>query len=161
IRATSESVFLYGHAQNSVNVGNAGSVQAINGPLTIENPTSGLATVNVDDSADSRARTVTLETLTGGDPYGYITGLAPAAILYNSADTPSETCRPGPGGAVPNVIPPGVQFTLLGHGPGTTVNVGNAGSVQAINGPLTISDPPASATVNVDDSADGTAQNVT
>ena len=68
-------------------MGNAGSVQGILGTLTIQNPHS-FDTINVDDSADTLARTVTLSTfVSGGANWGAITGLAPAAINYKYADT--------------------------------------------------------------------------
>ena len=74
---------------DTVNVGNAGSVQGILGALTIQNPPS-FTTLNVNDSADTVARTVTLSTfVSGGANWGSITGLAPAAINYKYADTSS------------------------------------------------------------------------
>ena len=74
---------------DTVNVGNAGSVQGILGTLTIQNPPS-FNTINVDDSADTVARTVTLSTfIVGGANWGSITGLAPAAINYKYDDTTS------------------------------------------------------------------------
>ncbi|HJZ58110.1 MAG TPA: hypothetical protein VKE74_24425, partial [Gemmataceae bacterium] len=73
---------------DTVNVGNAGSVQGIRGALTIQNPPS-FTTLNVDDSADTVARfAVTLSTISsGGATFGSITGLAPAAISYKYAGT--------------------------------------------------------------------------
>jgi hypothetical protein len=160
--ATGKPVNLIGHGSNTtVNVGNAGSVQAIIGPLTITDPGSG-ATINVDDSADGVFRTVTLDTVTiGGANYGRITGLGAAAIEYKYADTNTVTVQTGSGGATVNVLATGVPVVLSGYGLNTTFNVGNAGSVQAIIGPLTITDPGSGATINVDDSADGTYRTVT
>ena len=68
----------------TVNVGNNGSVQGILGALTIQNPGSGVSTsVQVDDSADSVARTVTLSTfVSGGRFQDAITGLAQGLITY-------------------------------------------------------------------------------
>jgi hypothetical protein len=75
--------------RDTVNVGNAGSVQGILGALTIQNPPS-LTTLNINDSADRVARTATLSTfVSGGANFGSITGLAPAAINYKYADTSS------------------------------------------------------------------------
>ena len=160
VLATGSQVNLIGNSVTSVNVGNAGSVQAINGPLTISDPGSG-ATINVNDSADGTARTVYLDTVTiGGSNYGRITGLVPAAIYYVHADTNTVSVQTGTGGGTVNVLSTGVPVSLTGNG-SDTVNVGNAGSVQPINGPLTISGPPWSLAVNVDDSADGTARTIT
>jgi hypothetical protein len=160
--ATGVPVNLIGGSFNTtVNVGDGGSVQAINGPLTISDPPA-FATVNVDDSADATPRTVSLDTVTNsGVDYGRITGLARAAIQYKYADTSSLTVQTGTGGATVNVLATGKPVSLIGHGANTTVNVGNAGSVQAINGLLTISNPPSYTTVNVDDSADTTVRTVT
>jgi hypothetical protein len=155
-------VNLIGHSFNTtVNVGNAGSVQAIHGALTITNPPSH-TTVNVDASADVTPGTVTLGTTTiGGLNFGLIAGLAPTSIYYKYFDTNTVTVQTGFGGPTVNVLATGVPVNLIGHSLFTTVNVGHAGSVQAINGPLTISGSPGSAaTVNVDDSADGTARTV-
>jgi hypothetical protein len=162
VQSTGVPVNLIGGSFNTtVNVGNAGSVQAIYGPLTISDPPA-FATVNVDDSADGTPRTVSLDTVTnGGADYGRIIGLAPAAIQYKYADTSSVTVQTGTGGATVNVLATGKPVNLIGHGANTTVNVGNAGSVQAINGLLTISNPPSYTTVNVDDSADTTVRTVT
>jgi hypothetical protein len=157
--ATGVPVNLIGHGTNTVNVGNAGSVQAINALLTITDPPAGdYVTVNVDDSADATPRTVNLDTVTsGGVAYGRITGLAPADIEYKYADTYFATVRTGSGGAVINALATGVPVNLIGYSVNTTVNVGHAGSVQAINALLTITDTLSSGTINVDDSADATA----
>jgi hypothetical protein len=161
VRATNAEVDLYGGGQDTVNVGNAGSVQAIYGLLTISDPPS-LATVNVDDSADSTSRMVSLDTVTfGGSDYGRITGLAPGAIHYKYADTYTVTARSGTGGATVNVRATGAPVNLVGYSSNTTVNVGNAGLVHAINANLRITNPLSFTTVNVDDSADGTSRIVT
>ena len=83
ILATATPVYLNSRdGQDVVNVGNAGSVQGILGKLTIDNQRS-KTTLNVDDSADTVGRTVTLTTSGGGhQPWGTISGLAPADIVY-------------------------------------------------------------------------------
>jgi hypothetical protein len=157
--ATGVPVNLTGHGPNSINVGNAGSVQAINGPIAILGSPSSVATVNMNDSADGTARAVTLYTLMSS--LGRIAGLAPAYIQYSYANTSTVTIQTGTGGATVNALATGVPVNVMGHG-SNTVNVGNAGSVQAINGPLTISGSPSSlATVNVEDSANANSYTVT
>jgi hypothetical protein len=162
VLATGVPVNLIGNSPfTTVNVGDGGSLGAIHGPLTITNPPA-VTTVNVDDSADTTARTVTLDTVTtGGGDYGRITDLAPADILYKYADTSSVALQTGITGPTVNVLATRVPVGLVGHGPNTTVNVGNGGSVQDIQGLLTISNPPNFTTVNVDDSADLSARTVT
>ncbi len=74
---------------DTVNVGNAGSVQGILGALNIQNPPN-FTTLNINDSADATARFATLSTFaSAGANWGSITGLAPAAINFKFADTSS------------------------------------------------------------------------
>ena len=154
-------------APDTVNVGNAGSVQNILSDLTIQNAPSFTA-VNVDDSADGAVRNVTLSTVAipddgGADtaPAGQISGLAPALIRYEYNDTNGVTVNTGTGVATVNVLATGVATSLIGHSANTIVNVGDAGSVQNIQGALTIENPPSFTTLNVDDSADSVGRTVT
>jgi hypothetical protein len=160
VLATGVPTTLVGHGLTTVNVGVAGSVQQIIGALNIENPPS-FTTLNVDDSADTVPRLVSLFTFTSpsGTPSGAITDLAPASIVYKYADTRSLTLNTGSGATV-DVLATGVSTTLVGHGP-TTVNAGNSGSVQDILGALDIENPPRFTTLNVDDSVDPTGRAAT
>jgi len=172
---------------DTINVGKFGNTQSISGALTIENAW-GQDTINVDDGTDSTAQTVTLDTTTPASdavPYGTITGLSPAPINYEYADTKSLSVTLGVGGNTANVHATGVPTSILGgsvlfilplarsssssniipiplprHGGPDTVNVGNAGNAQDINGPLTIENSWGQDTVTVDDSADTTARSV-
>jgi hypothetical protein len=116
VLATGVSTSLVGHASGTVNVGNAGSVQQILGPLTISDPPAfAYVTVNVDDSADTTGRLVSLDTVTiGGPSFGRITGLAPAAIMYNYADTTNVTIQTGTGGATVNALTAFKPVNLIG-----------------------------------------------
>ena len=150
-----------GSGTDTVNVGNAGSVQGILAAVNIQNPPS-YNTINVNDSADTTARTVTLSTFTsGGANWGSITGLAPAAINYKYADTSSVNITTGSAADTVNVLATGVTTNLSTSGGHDAVNVGNAGSVQGILGTLNIQNPPSFNTINVNDSADTTARTVT
>jgi hypothetical protein len=156
VLATVKPVSLMAHADATVNVGNAGSVQQITGDLTISDPPIGAhVNVNVNDYSDGTLRpNVVLET--APNPiFGRITGLttAPAVISYRYIDTANLTLQTGTGGATVNVRATGSPVSLIGHANGT-VNVGDAGNLQQINAPLSISDPPAYVTLNIDDSAD-------
>ena len=128
---------------DTVNVGNAGSVQGILGALTIQNPGSGVSTsVQVDDSADSVARTVTLSTfVSGGQFQDAITGLAPGMISYNDTFEGQASITTGKGNDTVNVLGTGVVTNLSTTNGHDTVNVGNDGSVQGINQNLTILQP--------------------
>ena len=178
-------ILLHG-GPDTINVGN-GSTQSINGALTIENAW-GQDTINVDDGTDSTGRHATLDTTTPADdavPYGTITGLSPAAINYEYADTKSLAVTLGVGGNTVDVHATGAPTSILGgsvflilplartsstniipiplprHGGPDTINVGNAGNAQNINAPLTIENSWGLDTVTVDDSADTTARTVT
>jgi hypothetical protein len=145
---------------DTVNVGNAGSVQGILGMLTIQNP-GGFTATHVDDSADTTARGVTLNTfVSGGANWGTITGLAPAAINYKYADTSSVSVTTGSAADTVNVLATGRTTTLSTGGGHDTVNVGNAGSVQGILANLIIQNPHSTDAINVDDSADTVGRGV-
>ena len=95
-----------------VNVGNGGSVQGILGTLNLQNPPS-FNTINVNDSADTTARTVTLSTYSsGGANWGSITGLAPAAINYKYFDTSSVNITTGSAADTVNVLATGVTTNI-------------------------------------------------
>jgi hypothetical protein len=157
-----------GFGYDVVNVGNAGSVQGILGTLSIINPES-FATLSIDDSADIVARTLSLSTLaSGGGNWGTITGLAPAAIDYRYSAFDNVIITTGQGNDIANVLATGnnvaaggLTTSFISAGGLDTVNVGNAGSVQGILGPLHIENPPNMTTVNVNDSADATARTMT
>jgi hypothetical protein len=151
-----------GDGNGTVNVGSGGSVQDVLGTLNIENPPS-FWTINVDDSADTAARTVTLDTFTpsGDTPWGSITGLAPAPINYEYNDTTALNLTTGTQADTVNVRATGATTNLFNGGGGDVVNVGSAGSVQNILGALRVDNNPSLTTLTVDDSADTAARTVT
>jgi hypothetical protein len=115
-------VFIHNHPSDVVNVGNAGSVQQILGPLSVD----AANTMIVDDSADPTPQTFYVS------PTG-ITGLAPAAINYGPGVS-NLTIDGGYGG---NLI--GVLNTAAGTN--TTLNTGNGVDttyVFATTGPLAV-----------------------
>ncbi len=96
-----------------VNVGNAGSVQGILAPVTITGPTSGNE-VEIDDSADPAARTATLSTSTiGGMSWGNLSGLAPAGISFQYADTSRVFILTGTGPDTVDVEGTGVTTYII------------------------------------------------
>jgi hypothetical protein len=159
VRSTGVPTSIVGRAANTVNVGNAGSVQGIAAALIIINPPA-FTTLNVDDSTDTSPRTATLFTdLSRGLPFGQLVGLAPAPIEFKYADTQAVTIQLGSNAAL-SVYATGVATNVVGHGL-DSVNVGAAGSVQAITAALAITNPPSYNTITVDDSADPSARTVT
>jgi hypothetical protein len=140
VASTGVPTTLIGNGPSTANVGNsAHGVQDIWGALTITNPPNYTA-LNVDDAADTVPRTVGLAS---SDPMPAITGLAPAPIYYRYADVSGLAVTTGRGGATVNVAATGVPTRLIGSGPNTAVNVGDAaGSLRDIRGPLDVSNPP-------------------
>jgi streptogramin lyase len=115
-------VFIHNHPSDVVNVGNAGSVQQILGPLSVD----AANTMIVDDSADPTPQTFHVSATS-------ITRLAPAAINYGPG-VANLTIYGGYGG---NLI--GVLDTAAGTT--TTLNTGNGVDhvyVFATTGPLTV-----------------------
>jgi hypothetical protein len=164
----------------SVNIGVGGSVQGIQGPVTVYNGPS-YDRLTVDDSADTGDRSATISS-------GGITGLAPAAINFTSysvsnltvtggtgANTFTVTGTPAatlttihPGGAtfpmveVVNVRATTLPLRVVGDTPAyDVVNVGDAGSVQNIRGAVTVTSAVGRSQLNADDSADPAGRAVT
>jgi hypothetical protein len=114
-------------------VGDAGSVQNIQGDLTIQNRPA-FTTLNVDDSADAVGRTVTLGTVAipddGGNDTaaaGQISGLAPALINYEYADTASPVTISGGSGGNTFVV------SDVAAGPSIILNTGAGDDVVEAN----------------------------
>src|SRR5207237_5431604 len=117
--ASDQTINVQGSGSDTVNIGFGGSVQGITGAVNIENPLS-YSTVYVDDSADTNARTATLDTFQNpGDSegnnegWGQISGLAPGTINYEYADTGSVTIKTGDAATV-SVLATGVTTNLIG-----------------------------------------------
>src|SRR5204863_474476 len=142
--------------------------------------------LTIDDSANSAARNATLGVqVIANSVYGSLTGLAPAAITYDS-EARAVTIDGGSGGnsftiANTPILGPNVHLntgigadtvTIKGVAAGTAlnidgqsgtdpVNVGNNGSVQGILGTVTLRNDNAFEAVTVDDSADASNRIVT
>jgi hypothetical protein len=86
--------------QDAVTVGQNGSVQNIVHPLNVFNGLGRTALV-VDDSADTTARTVTMD---AGGLLGTIVGLAPATITYDVPTLASVTALGGKGGNTVDIL---------------------------------------------------------
>jgi acrosin len=148
---------LESRGQDSVNVGNAGSVQAIEGSLDVVN-VGGATVLNVDDSADGTTRVVTLQNAGPHNSLPEITGLAPGTIAYLGVSQLNVTT-----GTNFNIV--GVEgtsaSTLLTTQANDLVEVGDAGSTQGIRSSLFVRNVRAGKTgLIVDDSADTTSRTV-
>jgi len=150
-------ILIKGNTQNTIDVGDLGSVQGILAPVTITDPTN-WNTIFIDDQLDPAARTATLSTSAPG--MGEVTGLAPAPITFAYSGTSSVYLETGTGPDIVNVASTGVGVTtnLVSNGGHDTVNVGSSGSVQSIRGTLNIENPPWFTTLNINDSADTAAR---
>ena len=121
---------------------------------------AGSAGLSVVQYADPTPRTVTLHTISvPGDsgPWGAIDGLAPATIAYRYADTGAVSVGLGDGQSAPATVQVQETATSASIDGAGVVDVGEAGSIQKIVGPLTIK----GGSVNIDDSADPVSRNVT
>src|SRR5262249_19877949 len=149
-------------ANHTVSFGVSHNVQGIQGPVSVVDP-GGSAMLVVDDSTDSVARHVTLDSITppGDTLFGRIRGLAPAAITYRYADAGSLFLFTGTVASNIDALGTGVPTILSGAGGTSTVNVGSANSVQGILGRLNIGELGGSFQVNVNDSADTVRRSVT
>jgi Ca2+-binding RTX toxin-like protein len=148
---------------DAVNIGGASSVQNIRGDIFLRNSPNYTA-LTIDDGADSVARNAIVGTIPSG-PYagwGFITGLAPANINYNYADTSSVTIHTGAAaGNIANIWQNGVATNIVGHA-ASTVRIGDGiVGARSILGTLNISNPPNYTAITIDDSADATARSVT
>ncbi len=161
VQATGSPVHLNGENDETVNIGNGGTVSAILGTIYLENPPA-YDTLNINDGYDTTARTVTLSTYTpsGDTAWGSVTGLATGAINYRYADTSSLNLTTGDVSDTVNVQGTGVSTNITG-GWNDTVNIGSGGTVSGILGTLYLKNPPAYNTLNINDGSDTTARTVT
>ena len=173
VQATTGPLNIFGqHGIDTVMIGNAGSVQAIMGAVSVSNA-AGLTDLTIDDSADAVGRMATLTAAA-------ITGLAPAMISFVALDLRSLLIEGGGGGNTFTVAdtPAGLTMTLdSGTGADTvnvqgttgdldldgqdgmdTVTIGNAGNVQGITGEVSVSNDLSFTALTVDDSADAVAR---
>jgi hypothetical protein len=131
VLSTSVTTNVVAGGLTTVNVGNGGSAQGIQGTLNIENPPS-FNTIVVDDSADPTARSVTLSRLGPNpadsqhnqDPWGQVIGLAPAHVNYEYGDVTSLTIRGGANG----------DMFLLADVPPAAVILGGTGGTNTFHG---------------------------
>jgi hypothetical protein len=190
VSATANRLEIHGqNGRDQVNLGNANSgVQAIRGPVLVDNDKNYTA-LTIDDSADTTARNATLgpTMLTGlapGDISWVETGLN--SLIINGATVnagavgntwtifntprlnvvPHTTVINTGAGTVGDTV--GIRGTtksevvINGQNGNDIVTVGSAGSVQQINGPLTITNANGRTALTIDDSADAVARpNVT
>jgi hypothetical protein len=112
---------IYYFGYSTINVGNGGSMQGIQTDLTLV--AGGSATVNLDDSADTQGKPVTIS-------HSAVTGLCQGAISYTATDISSLTIDGGIGGNIFTLSPTTQNLDEL---PGTNPGFQTPGSVT-VNG---------------------------
>jgi hypothetical protein len=151
------SLSIHGGGTDTVNIGYQGSTQLVQGSVSVNNPPA-YTTLNVDDSADPYGGTTSVY------DYGVFGQAAPGGVYYTGNDVSALNVNTETGGNTVNVYAtmPYHSTSIIGHGP-DAVNVGSPyyGGVQAIQGPLYVSNPPSYTTLNVDDTGDATARTAT
>jgi hypothetical protein len=155
---------------SSTDVVNISSLQSINGPVTIKNGALAYAQIHIDDSADTKPRVGTLDTVVpAGEtlPFGTIMGLAPALIQFQWAGTDLVTITTGKASDTFYVRSTQTQVLLDSAGGRDTVNVGGMGpsgtpgDVQSIKGRVSVSNSKGLTELNVDDSGDKQSKSAT
>lgn len=152
---TNDTVEAFNHSGGGtdvVNVGNAGSVQAIKGPLNVY----GYSTLTIDDSADGTGRNATLAS-------NSIAGLAPGTISWSSSgviNSPVPVFM-GSGDDTLSVLSTDRPVMIDGTSGSDTVNIGNGGSAQGILGALDVSNYSSFTSVKINDSADAAGRTAT
>jgi hypothetical protein len=175
-----------GTQTNTVNIGNAGLLQGITGPVDVNAPNTGLTntSINVDDSKDSANHNVTISGTA-------IQGLAPTSISYHqSPNSPTSVAISGGNGndtyTITNTLVNGPGFeegsmtlntgtgfnlvsvqatsgalSIQGHGGGSNVIISStAGQLNTIQGNVAVSDTAPKTDLFVDDRNDSTSRTV-
>jgi hypothetical protein len=136
--------------RDSVNVGQDGQLERLQGNLTITNG-SGFSTLNVDNSRDVVNHDVTMGV--GTDGFGFISGLAQGTIEYKAAETDTVTVNGGIQGnyTITNTLQDNF-FRNTSFQASTFLNTGEGQhivNVQTTTGTLRIDGQNGSARVNV------------
>jgi hypothetical protein len=124
------------------------------GTVQVNGANQGVDNLVLNDTANSSAHTFTLYVVNPLSPTNMITrtGALTGHFNYNAL-IDHVTLGGGIGANTFNVQATGAATDIIGHA-NATVNVGSGGRLGLINKDLTITDPPAYVTLNVDDSAE-------
>jgi hypothetical protein len=150
---------------DTVNIGNAGSVQGITGDLSITNFNGGQTFVTVDDSADPNAQNASMDAdaIYGLAPavihYGGFTGTASLTVIGNDTTTFTVLDTADPTQVTINAGADATVYVQNTSGPldvedAAQVVLGNGGTLYGVTGEVTIGASSLVGNVVVDDSAD-------
>jgi hypothetical protein len=112
-----------GYGPLTVNLGNAGSVQGIQAVVSIGN-LAGSTMVNVNDQNDPVNRVASLDTVTQGDQFIRLSGLAPAPIYSVSSQTNAFVVNGGSGANTLQGPAAPTGFNIIGRNAGTLTSAG-------------------------------------
>jgi hypothetical protein len=166
VNGTQAITNVFNVAPATINVGNAGSLVDIRGPLNLENEPD-LDTVYINDYNDATAHTAVIDAVARPlDPdqssLGRLTGLGVGAITWDYFDTSAVNVNLGSGTSMVNLLATGniaagttyATTTNVFNVAAATINVGNAGSLAGILGQLNLENETSFDTVNISDTAD-------
>ncbi len=138
-----------------VTVGGSGvNVAAITGPLTLVAINLG-AVVTIDDSADTQARTITVDASQSAPAYQRISGFA-ASPIVTAGNCNSVQIDTGSGADMVNIAGTLYLTTIANTSGADSVNVGHAGSTSALQQPVYIWPVGGKTALTIDDSASTT-----
>lgn len=128
----------------TVTMGSGGRLEAISSQVTVNG--NGNTSLTVDDANENTCQNIAITS-------NWITGLGAASVKYTNVG--SVTLDGGTGGGTLAVQSTTAPFTYNGSG-SDAITIGKAGSVQGIQGAVTIDDSAWGSSLTVDDSADAT-----
>jgi hypothetical protein len=188
-RSSAFGIVVHGQAgHDTVNLGNNGSMAAINSFVHVDN-TSSFSALNINGSSNTSPKTVSMGHFgfSGGtDPTRYVVrGLSPGEISYVTGDVDALNVKAGIGGNTITVDDTGVALggkTSISTGTGTdrvflrrtttpldvrgqngadVIDVGNGNNAQGIKGALFVDNLISKSVLNLHNSADGNSRGVT
>jgi hypothetical protein len=148
---------LFTNSNATINIGNAGLISGIQGALGLVGALFTSQTINIDDSSNAFARTVTLDTL---QPLGQGVVNAQGAAQIEWDASVALNLQLGSGDSTVNVRnTPAVTTNIFNSGV-AAINVGSGGSIFGIRDLHLENEAGAFDTVNIDDSTDADNQTV-
>ena len=150
---------------DTINLSNNGNAQGLLGSIRIDNAPN-YDTININNSADTTGRTVTLDTYSAYDgSWGSIAGLTPGGVYYKYSDTHALNITNGAGNDTTNVLATDSIATtsIDGFKGNDQVNIGtSSGSLSGILGPVSVSQSSTAGSTSlvINDQADTTARTV-
>jgi Matrixin len=150
-------VLASGGGRDTVNLGTSSiGLREIRGDVQIQNDPS-FTTLNINDGPNTTPRTATFDV---GNGFGFVTGLAPATIFWDTADIDSINVTNGSGVDTNLVWRNSETLNFNNSGGNDIINIGSlfATGLQQITGPITIDNTPALSVLTIDDTGNSSAR---